>query len=602
MPIPVITNFSINDFKPFDDRLVVTNSNAMSNMTFPYEGLTVYRTDTKLNYTFNGVTWSISSNGIYGGSGFLNSSTTTVDFGTVSSATNDVSRNLTFRSYTDSSSVFVRVRNNFIRTSSGVANTGISYRTQMYFGNDAGQSFEGPYIIFNPIELSSSGAGGISFGSLNEDDNTVYERFRIDGNGTIRFKPQSTVNDSTLSINIGIDESVYTGTMKPFIGYNWSKNGPDSTSLFSQQVTRSSYMLFDDDKISLNYFNISEEAVLGSPRPITTIVATHSVIFDRNNTYINGGLQVNGGAISTNKSISFGSADSLVHYVSFLGNGTGMKYDSQQNVAALSYRNSNGSGITDAIRWSNTPLVEVISPTYFSRNATLTVDSILRSTYYCSLWDNLFNPGASTINSDNSWTRSTISEDSNKNTATNDVPASNNVYIKLLGARTTVEFSIRANAYVAGTSVSAFSKSAFVCAPRDYDRLFYFYLDGSSFQVPHRLEWFLSRQAAANYVKIGNIENSNRGGYMQGLQTYGTTGISYMSRFYSQTVLVPAGMYFKIRFTFHVSYTPASTMNDNNSPILYMNVFRSGRVRFTGDSDTETVATAPPVTSPPSDA
>jgi hypothetical protein len=117
------------------------------------------------------------------------------------------------------------------------------------------------------------------------------------------------------------------------------------------------------------------------------------------------------------------------------------------------------------------------------------------------------------------------------------------------------------------------------------------------------LEWFLSRQAASNYVKIGNVENSNKGGYMLGLQTYGTApNIFYMSRFYSQTVLVPAGMYFKIRFNFHVSYTPASTMNDSNSPILYMNVFRSGRVRFTGDSQTEDVATTAPSTNPPSEA
>ena len=121
MSIPVITNFSINDTVPFDTRLVATSSASMDNMLYKYAGLTTYRSDLGLNYTYNGSTWVVSSNGIYGGGGNL-SGDTTVNFGTVSATLNSDSNRLTFQSYSggDSNPNSVRVENYFIRHSSNV--------------------------------------------------------------------------------------------------------------------------------------------------------------------------------------------------------------------------------------------------------------------------------------------------------------------------------------------------------------------------------------------------------------------------------------------------------------------------------------------------
>jgi len=265
MPIPVITNFTINKTVPFDTRLVATSSEALTNMLYKYEGLTTYRTDTKLNYTYNGSTWAVSSNGIYGGSGNLGTSSTTINFGTFSTTVlNSVSKKLTFKSYTDDSGLYsLRLENYFERHGNGYS--GVSYKSQFIFSeNDDQGLYYGSYIMHNPIELFNSGKGGISFGViqgvLGGQDNIElpsYERMRIDGNGIIRFKPNLIVNDSTKSLNIGVD---FTDT-RPFIGFNWNGIAPDSGSI-------ASYVQFDNSVVSIHHFS-------GAP----AASGTHSAIF-----------------------------------------------------------------------------------------------------------------------------------------------------------------------------------------------------------------------------------------------------------------------------------------------------------------------------------
>ncbi len=75
MSISVITNFKVNAYTPIDSRLVATNSAALNEIQYPYEGLTVFTKDRNLNYTYNGSAWQVSSNGIYGGSGSMVGST-----------------------------------------------------------------------------------------------------------------------------------------------------------------------------------------------------------------------------------------------------------------------------------------------------------------------------------------------------------------------------------------------------------------------------------------------------------------------------------------------------------------------------------------------
>jgi len=162
MPIPVITNFSINDTIPFDTRLVATSSEALTNMLYKYEGLTTYRTDTKLNYTYNGSTWAVSSNGIYGGSGNLSSANTTVNFGTVSSALNSSSNKFVLKSYSggDSNPNSLRLENYFQRHDSEYS--GVSYKSQFIFSQNEDQGIHyGAYIMYNPKQLFNSGRGGI---------------------------------------------------------------------------------------------------------------------------------------------------------------------------------------------------------------------------------------------------------------------------------------------------------------------------------------------------------------------------------------------------------------------------------------------------------
>jgi len=595
MSIPVITNFSINDTVPFDNRLVATSSESLNNMLYKYKGLTTYRTDTGLNYTYDGSTWAVSSNGIYGGSGDL-SSDTIINFGTVSGTLNDVSNYFTFRGYDFSSplggvddNTYVDLRNYFIRnvdSGGSYAPYGISYISQLVFKDEPisnSDFYVGPYITYNPPPLNNGGIGGISFGTLNPLlSNTIYERMRIEGSGIIRFKTNSLVNDSTKSLNIGVDSL----NDKPFIGFNWNGSTVDISD------TEASYIQFNDSVVSINNFSSG--------------TGTHSAIFSKGLVRVNGGLEVTGATISTNKSISFGAPDGNIHFVS--SNGIGIKYDSSvKNYAALTYRATSGQ-INDILNWDNSQIT-LLRPIVATGSATITAYNTITSYSKSQLWDNVFNPdygfGLPTKANPSQATADDFSDlffkrttDAGENVKydadeNGETAESNNIFVKQIGfstgsptdsVKTTGEFVIMiGTSYASSTSdESSVSKNTFSVAARDYDRIYYFYLDGMRLQIPHQVRWWLGEPGTTtNWIQIGNIETGNKFNNNRAATSYGSAN-DYASRYYSQTVLVPAGMAFKIQFRFHLTWSLTIASTDINSPRVFVNVIRSGKFRRLG--------------------
>jgi hypothetical protein len=579
MPISVITNFSINDSVPFDTRLVATSSTSMANMLYKYAGLTTYRSDLGLNYTYNGSSWAVSSNGIYGGSGNLSSVNTTVGFGTVSTTLNAKSNYFTFKTYTDGfGDVHLDLENYFIRNTSGNSQYDVSYISQLMFNDDANhENYPGPYIMYNPKELFSSGRGGISFGTLNESQAyTVHERMRIDGNGIIRFKTNSTVDVTTKSVNIGIDST----NTRPFIGFNWKGSDVDTG-------TDASYVQFNDSVFSIHNFS--------------STTGTHSAIFSKGLVRINGGLEVTGGTISTNKNISFGAADGGVYFVS--SNGNGIKYDDSpgKKYAALTFKPSTVP--LDIITWNNTQ-ISMNRNIMATSSTTLSIYSTINSFYKTQMWDNVFNPDYG-VNapgpvaaknaddySDLAFKRTGDAIENVKYDGDGGGAYENNIFVMPVGfaqgspgdtVKTTGEFVIfiGANYNSSRTSESQVAKNTFSVGARDYDRIYYFYLDGYRLQIPHQVRWWLGEAGTTtNWIQIGNIETGNKNNNNRSSPSYGA--VDYASRFYSQTVLVPAGVSFKIQFRFHVNFSISTASTESNSPRVFFNVIRSGKFRTLG--------------------
>ena len=65
MPIPLITNFTINTTAPIDSRMVASSSVARNSIPYIYDGMQVFQLDTRATWIYNsaGATWSISGRG-----------------------------------------------------------------------------------------------------------------------------------------------------------------------------------------------------------------------------------------------------------------------------------------------------------------------------------------------------------------------------------------------------------------------------------------------------------------------------------------------------------------------------------------------------------
>ncbi len=201
MPIPLITNFTINQAAPVDDRMVVTSSSLRDAIQYKYDGLTVFQTDTRSSWTWNATsaTWSynVAGNGIYSGSGSVVGDTY-INLNSISTgaAANTTSNLLGYYSnLTGVSSIY------YLNTVAVKKSTSPSSQLSFKIQNSL-NSTNYSYIEFNP---DSTDVGSIAIGN----NNTEYLRISNSGNlnlwrgNLILWSPtySITFNTSYLSAN-----------------------------------------------------------------------------------------------------------------------------------------------------------------------------------------------------------------------------------------------------------------------------------------------------------------------------------------------------------------------------------------------------------------
>jgi hypothetical protein len=257
MPIQLITNFDVNRPAPIDSRMVATNSNALSEIKFPYEGLTVYSKQQKMNYTYNGTTFLPSSNGIYGASGSL-AGTTDVSIGSVGSIPNDKS----FEFILSASSSLDRVQYStfFMRNLSNDDATTVELRNQVKYVDNSLGIRDSSYISFNKQDTKK---GIISFGTPTRlNDGTTVERFRIE--------PDSTSNNGAVVIVASTYSRPFyfsqTSALGTFIAFNY-----DGTSKIVTGTGSSIVQFTDAGDIIFTNFNQTTTPItqLSINRPFT---------------------------------------------------------------------------------------------------------------------------------------------------------------------------------------------------------------------------------------------------------------------------------------------------------------------------------------------
>jgi hypothetical protein len=179
MSIPLITNFTINQNSPIDDRLVVTNSSSRDSIVYKYDGLTIFKTDDRTNwiYNANSATWSniLFGNGIYGGNGALNGDTY-IFTGNMPNTSGSISNRLILSASSSVSGIYFS--SYFNRTVFGSDWQNVQYIMQ--YSHDS-NSNNNAYISFNPSDPFGLSIGGIDFGTSNT------RRFTITNNGIIRL-------------------------------------------------------------------------------------------------------------------------------------------------------------------------------------------------------------------------------------------------------------------------------------------------------------------------------------------------------------------------------------------------------------------------------
>jgi len=528
MSISLITNFKVNSNNPIDTRLVATGADGLTNMEYKYEGLTVYRTDTGYSYIWNGTSWNLVSDGIYGGSGSLVGDTT-IDEGYVGDNVADFSNSLILSA--SASTELVNLSSNFRRNDS----SDIEFRHSLLFGTTSG-----PYISFNPRSEYLLRRGGVSIGTGDDVNYAVTERFKIYNNGLIKFQPTGVL---TASLNIfnQDDELIF--------GYNWYGVKEDNNY-------GSSFIKFSNDKLSINHLtNVGT-------------VATHSVIFNPPSELYT--VNVNGN-LNTSGDIYLGDGQSFRH-ISFGQVGLGIDKNNEE----VSLFNNT---LTKAI-FVKDRLVSLGAQNYnvgVTFGATFSVGGSLNAQYKTSIWDNTFNVDridtGDTSLLDNYWVRNT-----NTTFTFNDDGATNSVNV-ILNSGT---FSQDAQFIFNPISYSSKdSRSTWTNTKKPYDRFFYFYTPQSNYKLIHQIEWYLSNDDQLNWKQIGHLDTGNQDNYNQ--ESGGTS--SYATRYYSQSVMVPAEMDFKVKFSFPFDYTPDTTPAISSLQSVIFTVFRSGKWR-TSNSDT----------------
>jgi hypothetical protein len=250
MSISVITNFKVNAYTPIDSRLVATNSAALNEIQYPYEGLTVFTKDRNLNYTYNGSVWQVSSNGIYGGSGSMVGSTD-VNMGQVGGVTNDRAFELVLSASSSTSPDRAQYATSFIRNNTGVDYDTVEVRNQVRY-IDNGTVLNGPYISFNK---NDSKKGIISLGTPDRNFVTTVERFRIEPDSAARHNGAIILTPSTYSPPLTVGQNVRYGT---FIGYNFDGRNKNLNGTASSMVSFGGGRIsFQSLSVGLNTLNDS---------------------------------------------------------------------------------------------------------------------------------------------------------------------------------------------------------------------------------------------------------------------------------------------------------------------------------------------------------
>lgn len=196
MPVSLVTNFDINTEQPIDSRIIASSSSIREAISYKYDGLSVFQTDTRQSWIWNGnsATWSYNDtgNGIYGGSGSLIGDTY-VDFGVISSTFGSTSSIFGYYSTAGSNTVYL---NNYLRRNA-IDSTyqSLAFRLQLL-----ADSTSSSYIEFNP---DYTDYGALSFGTNDT------ERIRINSNGKVGVL-MTAYNQASFMINgIASSEGIY---------------------------------------------------------------------------------------------------------------------------------------------------------------------------------------------------------------------------------------------------------------------------------------------------------------------------------------------------------------------------------------------------------
>ena len=217
--ISICTNFDVNQNIPIDSRLVASNSTVRNNIVYKYDGLKVYQLDNQQSYIWDGSSWRVEYNGVYGGSGSLPNDTY-IDLNQIGNTIGSQSYIFGYLTNTDTNSVFLD--NKFVRHQNVVATgtsewNGVEFRNQ-YVYNDSVSLKDGPYISYNPIGTSER--GGIAFGTGDTTTTPVQERVRISGKGYVGIKTTQPKSYLQLGTKLPLTLDL-NGTNDPVIGSNW---------------------------------------------------------------------------------------------------------------------------------------------------------------------------------------------------------------------------------------------------------------------------------------------------------------------------------------------------------------------------------------------
>jgi len=177
MSIPLITNFTINQNAPIDDRIIVTNSSAKDSIQYKYDGLTIFQTSDRSSWTWNATsaTWSynVSGNGIYAGSGSIVSNTY-VNFGNISTGASANTTSNLLGYYSN----LIGVSNIYYLNTFAVKKTGSPTSPLSFKIQNSLNSTNYSYIEFNP---DSTDIGSIAIG------NNATEYLRISNTGNLNL-------------------------------------------------------------------------------------------------------------------------------------------------------------------------------------------------------------------------------------------------------------------------------------------------------------------------------------------------------------------------------------------------------------------------------